>query len=132
MSWVTIDRICQEEADGKEDVRRELVRNGKPLRSSAAPLSDDELLAKLRDFGLDVDRDGVERLCAGALSAEEVAGPIVDKLKLDDDMTVDWVWISLLASGKDGGRTALAWNSWTTRCRRDTTRTRRTIRTRRS
>jgi hypothetical protein len=89
--------VCQEQADGKEDVRRELVRNGKPLRSSAEPLSDDELLAKLRDFGLDVDRDGVERLCAGALSAEEVAGPIVDKLKLADDMTVDWVWISLLA-----------------------------------
>ena len=73
------------------------MRNGRPLRSSADSLSDDELLAKLRDLGLDVDRDGVERLCAGALSAEEVAEPIVDKLKLDDDMTVDWVWISLLA-----------------------------------
>jgi hypothetical protein len=97
MSWVTIDRICQEEADGKEDVRRELVRNGKPLRSSAEPLSDDELLAKLRDLGLDVDRDGVERLCAGALSAEEVAGPIVDRLRLGDDMTGDWVWICLVA-----------------------------------
>jgi hypothetical protein len=34
---------------------------------------------------------------ARALSAEEVAGPIVAKLKLDDDMTVDWVWISLTA-----------------------------------
>ena len=89
MSWVTLDRICQEQVD-KEDVRLELVRNGRPLRSSAEPLSDDELLAKLRDFGLDVDRDGVERLCAGALSAEEVAGPIADKLQLDD-MTVDWV-----------------------------------------
>jgi SEC-C motif len=96
MSWVTLDRICQEKVD-KEGVRSGLVRNGRPLRSSAEHLSDDELLAKLRDFGLDVDRDGVERLCAGALSAEEVAGPIVAKLKLDDDMTVDWVWISLLA-----------------------------------
>jgi tetratricopeptide (TPR) repeat protein len=96
VSWVTIDRICQEEADGKEDVRRELERTGRPLRSSANPLSDDELLAKLRDLGLDVDRDGVERLCAGALSAEEVAGPIVSNLKLSDEMTVDWVWISLL------------------------------------
>ena len=96
MSWVTIDRICQEEADGKEDVRRELVRNGRPLRSSADSLSDDELLAKLKDLGLDVDRDGVERLCAGALSTEEVAKPITHKLQLDD-MTVDWVWISLLA-----------------------------------
>ena len=97
ISWVTIDRFCQEEADAKEDVRRELERTGRPLRSSAGPLSDDELLAKLRDFGLDVDRDGVERLCAGALSAEEVAGPIVDKLELGDDMTADWVWIGLLA-----------------------------------
>src|SRR5215813_13557815 len=96
LSWVTIDRFCQEEADGKEDVRRELERTGRPLRSSADPLSDDELLAKLRNLGVDVDRDGVERLCAGALSAEEAAGPIVDKLELGD-MTVDWVWISLLA-----------------------------------
>ena len=95
MSWVTLDRICQERVD-KDGVRLELVRNGRPLRSSADSLSDDELLAKLRDFGLDVDRDGVERLCAGALSAEEVAGPITHKLQLDD-MTVDWVWISLLA-----------------------------------
>ncbi len=95
ISWVTIDRFCQEEAE--EDVRRELERTGRPLRSSAGPLSDDELLAKLRDFGLDVDRDGVERLCAGALSAEEVAGPIVDKLELGDDMMADWVWIGLLA-----------------------------------
>jgi hypothetical protein len=37
------------------------------------------LLAKLRDLGLDIDRDGVERLCAGARSAEEVAKPIMDK-----------------------------------------------------
>jgi SEC-C motif len=96
ISWVTIDRFCQEEADAKENVRRQLERTGKPLRSSADPLSDDELLAKLRDLGVDVDRDGVDRLCAGALSAEEVAKPIVDKLELDD-MTVDWVWICLLA-----------------------------------
>jgi uncharacterized protein YecA (UPF0149 family) len=73
ISWVTIDRICQEEADANENVRRELEHTGKPLRSSADSLSDDELLTKLRSFGLDVDRDGVERLCAGALSAQEVA-----------------------------------------------------------
>ena len=37
MSWVTLDRICQEKVD-KEGVRSELVRNGRPLRSSAEPL----------------------------------------------------------------------------------------------
>jgi hypothetical protein len=96
MSYVTLDRICQEKVD-KEGVPLELVRDGRPLRSSADALSDDELLAKLKELGLDVDRDGVERLCAGALSAEEVARPVVKKLKLADDMVVDWVWISLLA-----------------------------------
>jgi len=45
MSWVTIDRICQEKVD-KEGVRGELVRNGRPLRSSAEPLSDDEKFKK--------------------------------------------------------------------------------------
>jgi hypothetical protein len=34
MSWVTLDRICQERVD-KDGVRLELVRNGRPLRSSA-------------------------------------------------------------------------------------------------
>ena len=94
MSYVTLDRICQEKVD-KEGVPLEVVRNGRPLRSSAASLSDDELLAKLKELGLDVDRDEVERLCAGALSAEEVARPIARKLNLDD-MVVDWVWIGLL------------------------------------
>jgi hypothetical protein len=46
ISWVTIDRFCQEEADAKEDVRRDLERTGRPLRSSADSLSDDELLTK--------------------------------------------------------------------------------------
>ena len=82
ISRVTIDRFCQEDADAKENVRRELERTGRPLRSSADSLSDDELLAKVRGFGLDVDRDGVERLCAGALSAEEVAAP-----RTPDEMT---------------------------------------------
>src|SRR2546430_1228128 len=50
MSWVTLDRICQEQVD-KEGVRSELGRNGRPLRSSAEALSDNELLAKLRDPG---------------------------------------------------------------------------------
>lgn len=100
MSWVAIDRICQEKVDGQEGVPLELVRNGRPLRSSADSLSDDELLAKLRECGLDVDGDGVERLCEGALSAEEVADTIVKKLKLSDDMKVDWAWISLCALWK--------------------------------
>ena len=97
VSWVTIDRFCQEKTEVNEDIRHDLERNGKPLRASAESLSDDELLTKLRDLGVDGDRDGVERLCADALSAEEAARPILDKLRLGDDLAGDWVWICLLA-----------------------------------
>jgi hypothetical protein len=45
MSWVTLDRICQERVD-KDSVRLEFVRNGRPLRSSAESLSDDEKFKK--------------------------------------------------------------------------------------
>ena len=97
VSWVSVDRICQEKAEASADVRRELERTGKPLRSSADSLSDDDLLTKLRDLGVDADRAGLGRLCENALSAEEVARPMLDKLGLGDDVASDWVWICLLA-----------------------------------
>ena len=75
MSWVTLDRICREEARA-DDIRRMVESTGRPLRSSAEHLSDEELLEKLRGFGVDLDRAGLEKLCEGALSAEEVARPL--------------------------------------------------------
>jgi hypothetical protein len=50
-----------------------------PTRSDAAKLSDERLLEKLQGFGLEVDRAELERLCEGALSAEEVARPLLDR-----------------------------------------------------
>jgi uncharacterized protein YchJ len=38
MSWVTLDRICQGEADGKEDVRRELGSGKKFKKCCGSPL----------------------------------------------------------------------------------------------
>ena len=64
---------------------------------SAESLSDNELLTKLRILGVDADRAGLERLWENALSAEEVALPMLEKLGLGDDVASDWVWICLLA-----------------------------------
>src|SRR5664279_2520284 len=58
---------------------------GRPLRSDAAGLSDEQLLAKLRGFGLDLDRRGLEQLCEGALSAEEVARQLIAGCRFRDD-----------------------------------------------
>ena len=100
MSWVTLDRICAEEMLSDEKVRRLVEGGNRPLRSRAGHLSDEELLDKLRGFGLDLDRRSLERLCEGALSAEEVAGPLIGRCGFRDDserMQGDWIWICLVS-----------------------------------
>ena len=78
ISWVTLDRFCDEQRGSDEEIGRLLEDNDRPLRSSAAGLSDDELIVKLGSFGLHFDREQLEQLCAGALSAEEVARPLIE------------------------------------------------------
>lgn len=96
MSWVTLDRICREEARA-DDIGRVAESTGRPLRSSAEHLSDEELLEKLRGFGVDLDRAGLEKLCEGALSAEEVARPLQDRRGIGRDGQADWIWICLVS-----------------------------------
>lgn len=100
MSWVTLDRFCQEGAAKDEPLRRRLEADNRPLRSSAAKLTDGELLDKLRGMGFELDRSGVGNLCAGALSAEEVARPLHRDWEARNPgggFHVDWIWICLLA-----------------------------------
>ena len=70
-----------------------------PTRSDAAKLSDEQLLEKLQGFGLEVDRAELERLCEGALSAEEVARPLLDRCGAgarEGRPDEDWIWLCLL------------------------------------
>lgn len=77
LSWVTLDRINREEARADEMIRR--MVEGRPLRSHAEHLTDEELLGKLRGFGLDLERGSLKKLCENALSAEEVARPLQER-----------------------------------------------------
>ena len=73
---------------------------GKVLRSDAKRLTDDDLLAKLRSFGIELDRPALERLCEQALSAEEIAAPLLDQRTFHGqqaEMESDWIWICLTA-----------------------------------
>src|SRR5262249_30171386 len=58
-------------------------------------LTDADLLGKLRSFGINLDREGLSKLCEGALSAEEVARQLRDSHDLGDDIETDWIWICL-------------------------------------
>jgi len=95
-SWVAIDRIVERGISSDAKLRKRAA--GRPLRSHARVLTDGELLAKLRTFGIDLDRSSLERLCDQALSAEEIAKRLLDarsdqteRVRFDSD----WIWICL-------------------------------------
>jgi tetratricopeptide (TPR) repeat protein len=91
MSWVELDRIVSEEIARDDNIRRGVAASGRPLRSHATGMSDDDLLAKLCGLGVDADREKLAGLCDGALSAEEV---VSERLRLHD-WEADWAWICL-------------------------------------
>jgi tetratricopeptide (TPR) repeat protein len=93
ISWVAMERIAEKEAASNPKYRK-LIAKG-PLRSDARILTDRELLAKLRAFGIDLDRSRFGQLCDKALSAEEVAGPLMERRAVGSEG--DWIWICIAA-----------------------------------
>ena len=57
LSWVAMDRIVEKQRAGDATYRQRSER--KVLRSDAQPLSDDDLLAKLRSLGIELDRSSL-------------------------------------------------------------------------
>jgi hypothetical protein len=97
-SWVAIDRFAEKER--AKDAKFRKQNADKVLRSDSKPLTDDELLAKLRSFDIELDRPSLERLCREALSAEEIATPLLDQRTFHGrraEMESDWIWVCLTA-----------------------------------
>jgi tetratricopeptide (TPR) repeat protein len=98
ISWVAIERIAERKMATDAAFRKQTV--GRPLRSDAKRCRDGELLAKLRSYGIELDRPSLERLCDGALSAEEIAKSLLDQPASEtkrDELESDWIWISIAA-----------------------------------
>ena len=97
-SWVALDRFAEKERARDRTFLKQSAR--KVLRSDAKPLTDDDLLAKLRSFGIELDRPSLERLCREALSAEEIATPWLGQRTFHGrqaEMESDWIWVGLTA-----------------------------------
>jgi hypothetical protein len=93
ISWVTVKRWAREAAGPRGPLR------GRPYRDDAESLTDAQLLDKLRDVGIELDRAGLEMSCRAALSAEEVASQLMDdhlSAAQRDTPEVDWVWLAVL------------------------------------
>jgi len=98
ISWVAMDRIVERQRAADAAYRKQAA--GKVLRSDAKRFTDGELLAKLRSFGIELDRSSLQRLCDRTLSAEEIAQPLLDQRTFHgkrEQMESDWIWICLAA-----------------------------------
>jgi SEC-C motif len=95
-SWVELHRIVEEKAAADDTFRRQLEKIGRPLRPHAKRMSDAELQAKLREFGVDADRQALEKLCDGAVSVQDVASGVLDRFGEYSGVQKDWAWLSLL------------------------------------
>ena len=97
-SWVAIERVV-EERRGKDAAYRRMTE-GKPLRSHAEDQTDEDLLAKLRMFEIEMDRPGLDELTDSALSAQEITEPLLKGIPSrfkPGGFDRDWIWISVAA-----------------------------------
>jgi tetratricopeptide (TPR) repeat protein len=99
LSWVAMERIYERQILPDPKLRKEA--GPRPLRADARRLTDGELLAKLRSFGIEVDRAWLEGKCERALSAQGIAGPLMDQSG-DRGQESDWIWICV----------ATLWRRW--------------------
>jgi hypothetical protein len=106
MSWVTLDRICAEEMLSDEKIRRLVEGGNRPLRSRAGHLSDEELLDKLRGFGLDLDRRSLERLCEGCPSTSFLTPCGQRRLRLLRDRCEQPRWGAMQPAPAGAGRSS--------------------------
>ena len=99
LSWVAMERIYEREVLPDPKLHKEA--GPRPLRADARRLTDGELLAKLRSFGIEIDRAWLERKCERALSAQEIADPLIDQGGHGSQES-DWIWICV----------ATLWRRW--------------------
>jgi hypothetical protein len=103
MSYIALNRIVEERAAQDESYLQALERNRHPLLSHGRSMSDDELMAKLRQLGLDIDRQGLETGFPEFVSAQAMSeAMIADAGIAIPDAEVDWVWIA----------TTCLWERW--------------------
>ena len=117
LSWVTIERWAREKA-GPSGVAR-----GRPYRDDAEQLTDTQLLDKLRGFGIELDRAGLEAACHDALSAQEVASRLMARhLSAADELGRNRTESGLpyWLCGSGGGRPSHPWKRSMTRSKTGT------------
>lgn len=96
ISFIALDRIFENHMAKDRRVYDDAVAKGKGVVSFGRKMTDDELLAKLRSFGIMLDRGLFAELRPGFLSAEDLSTWFIKDRRLTlDDIDDDWLWVCL-------------------------------------
>lgn len=99
VSFIALNRILEDNAARDAALRAELKGKGKVLLSQARLLSDEALLAKLAEFGISLDREGLRKLVGEFISAEAIYREFMEKHRPQTagqfGLSEDWVWYAL-------------------------------------
>ena len=96
LSFMAINRMAEDRAAQDAGYRRALKKTGRPLLSHGRAMSDETLLAKLQELGLDVDRERLVAAFPTFISAERMTNRMIaDAPSPIPDAQIDWLWIAL-------------------------------------
>jgi tetratricopeptide (TPR) repeat protein len=95
LSFITLNRILEDEAEKDSSVRRKLKEQGRSLLCDVRPLSDDEILARLSALNVPMDQARFVALTKPFLSAEDAARAVYRTVKPPlVGANQDWVWLA--------------------------------------
>ena len=79
LSYNALNRIAEQKATELRAQGKPVPKPGRYVLSEARQLSDDQLLQRLRDLGMELDRQRFESLVKSHCSAEEIAKDFLDQ-----------------------------------------------------
>ena len=95
ISYIALNRFVEERVAQDASYRRDLERTRRPLLSHGRSMLDDELLAKLRQLGIDTQPRWLVDSFPKSVSAEAMSSALVVCAEAEiPDAEVDWVWIA--------------------------------------
>jgi tetratricopeptide (TPR) repeat protein len=89
-SLISSNRFAEDESAENAQYRRNLAKQGMMLLSDARKMPDEILLARLRDIGVELDRQSLGRLIEEFPSAEEISQQLVPRKQPKPD----WAWLA--------------------------------------
>lgn len=98
LSYSALNRFAEQHVTGLGNQGSLVPPSGKAMLSDARHLSDDQLLQKLRELGMEMDRPRMEALVKARCSAEEIAKPFLDSWRPrpgQHELASDWCWFAL-------------------------------------